>query len=47
MELIGLPWQVAVGPRGVKSGTAELKARAGGEAEALSFESVSARLIGG
>ena len=47
MELIGLPWQVTVGPRGVKSGTAELKARAGGEAEALSFESVSARLIGG
>ena len=46
MELIGLPWQVAIGPRGVKSGTAELKARAGGEAEALSFESVSARLIG-
>ena len=46
MELIGLPWQVAVGPRGVKSGTAELKARAGGGAEALSFESVSARLIG-
>ena len=43
MELIGLPWQVTVGPRGVKSGTAELKARAGGEAEALSFESVSAR----
>ena len=47
MELIGLPWQVAVGPRGVKAGTAELKARAGGEAEALSFDSVSARLIGG
>ena len=46
MELIGLPWQVAIGPRGVKSGTAELKVRAGGEAEALSFESVSARLIG-
>ena len=38
---------VAVGPRGVKAGTAELKARAGREAEALSFESVSARLIGG
>ena len=47
MELIGLPWQVAVGPRGIKSGTAELKARAGGEADALSFESVLARLTGG
>ena len=47
MELIGLPWQVAIGPRGVKAGTAELKARAGGEAEALAFDSVAARLIGG
>ena len=46
MELIGLPWQVAVGPRGVSSGTAELKARAGGAAEALPFDSVLARLTG-
>ncbi len=25
MELIGLPWQVIVGPRGVKQGVVELK----------------------
>jgi len=46
MELIGLPWQVVVGPRGLKSGTVELKARAGGEAETLSPESALARLAG-
>lgn len=45
MELIGLPWQVAVGPRGVASGTAELKARGGGVAESLPLEAVPARLI--
>ncbi|MCY4478540.1 MAG: His/Gly/Thr/Pro-type tRNA ligase C-terminal domain-containing protein, partial [Rhodospirillales bacterium] len=47
MELIGLPWQVAIGPRGVKAGTAALKARAGREAEALSFESVAGRPLEG
>ena len=45
MELIGLPWQVAVGPRGVASGTAELKARGGGVAESLPLEAVPTRLI--
>ena len=39
MELIGLPWQITVGPRGVKSGTVELKRRATGEKEDLSLES--------
>ncbi|NQY96789.1 MAG: proline--tRNA ligase [Henriciella sp.] len=39
MELIGLPWQITVGPRGVKSGTVELKRRASGEKEDLSLES--------
>ena len=28
MDLIGLPWQAVVGPRGVKQGQVELKARA-------------------
>jgi prolyl-tRNA synthetase len=31
MELIGLPWQVVVGPRGVKEDKVELKRRATGE----------------
>ncbi|MEO0608692.1 MAG: His/Gly/Thr/Pro-type tRNA ligase C-terminal domain-containing protein, partial [Pseudomonadota bacterium] len=38
MELIGLPWQLTVGPRGVKSGTVELKRRATGEKEELSLD---------
>jgi len=44
MDLIGLPWQLIVGPRGVKSGVVELKRRATGEREELSVESALARL---
>jgi prolyl-tRNA synthetase len=44
MDLIGLPWQVIVGPRGIKSGVVELKRRATGEREELSAESALARL---
>jgi prolyl-tRNA synthetase len=44
MDLIGLPWQVIVGPRGVASGTVELKRRSTGEREELSIESALARL---
>ncbi|HEU4810080.1 MAG TPA: His/Gly/Thr/Pro-type tRNA ligase C-terminal domain-containing protein, partial [Sphingomicrobium sp.] len=44
MDLIGLPWQVIVGPRGVASGVVELKRRATGEREELSLESALARL---
>ena len=44
MDLIGLPWQVIVGPRGVSNGTIELKRRVTGEREEISFESALARL---
>ncbi len=44
MDLIGLPWQLVVGPRGVAAGTVELKRRASGEREELSVESALARL---
>ncbi len=44
MDLIGLPWQLVVGPRGLKAGTVELKQRAGGAREELSLESALARL---
>jgi len=44
MDLIGLPWQLVVGPRGVAAGTVELKHRASGEREELSLESALARL---
>jgi len=45
MDLIGLPWQVIVGPRGVVAGTVELKRRSTGDREELSIESALARLI--
>jgi prolyl-tRNA synthetase len=44
MELIGLPWQVILGPRGIAAGTVELKNRRTGEREELSLESALARL---
>lgn len=46
MDLIGLPHQLIVGPRGLKSGTVELKRRATGEREELSVDSAIARLTG-
>jgi prolyl-tRNA synthetase len=47
MDLIGVPWQMIVGPRGVKAGTVELKNRATGEREELSVEAALARMAGG
>jgi prolyl-tRNA synthetase len=44
MDLIGLPWQIIVGPRRIASGTVELKRRSTGEREELSIESALARL---
>jgi prolyl-tRNA synthetase len=44
MDLMGLPWQLIVGPRGIANGTVELKRRATGEREELSAESALARL---
>ncbi len=44
MDLIGLPWQVAIGPRGVKAGIVEVKNRATGEREELSPEAALNKL---
>ncbi len=44
MDLIGLPWQLTVGPRGLAKGVVELKRRATGEREELSGEAALARL---
>jgi prolyl-tRNA synthetase len=44
MDLIGIPWQIVVGPRGVKNGVVEFKSRANGEREEISAESALARL---
>ncbi|MGA9582799.1 MAG: proline--tRNA ligase [Allosphingosinicella sp.] len=46
MDLIGLPWQLIVGPKGLERGVVELKRRFGGEREELSIESALARLTG-
>jgi prolyl-tRNA synthetase len=46
MDLIGLPWQLVVGPRGVKAGTVELKRRKSGEREEVSAEAALAKVIG-
>ncbi|MGQ4273029.1 proline--tRNA ligase [Terrihabitans sp. B22-R8] len=46
LDLIGLPWQLIVGPKGLASGNVELKRRATGERENLSLESALARLLG-
>ncbi|MEX2009093.1 MAG: proline--tRNA ligase [Dongiaceae bacterium] len=46
MDLIGLPWQLVIGPRGLAAGTVELKRRATGERHELSFDSALARVVG-
>jgi prolyl-tRNA synthetase len=45
MDLIGLPWQVIVGPKGVASGEVELKERATGARHSLTFASALNRLV--
>ena len=44
MDLMGLPWQLILGPRGVAAGTAELKNRRTGEKLELSIDDAFARL---
>ena len=42
MDLIGLPWQVIVGPRGIKDGKVELKNRATGERREFTLDALRA-----
>ena len=44
MDLMGLPWQLILGPRGVAAGTAELKNRRTGEKVELPIDDALARL---
>ncbi len=44
MDLVGLPWQLVVGPRGLAAGTVELKRRATGEKQELSLDAALAKL---
>ncbi|WP_372840439.1 proline--tRNA ligase [Phaeovulum sp.] len=44
MDLIGLPWRLTVGPRGLAKGVVELTNRRSGESEELTAEAAVARL---
>jgi prolyl-tRNA synthetase len=46
MDLIGLPWQFVVGPRGLAAGTVELKSRKTGAKDELSADAALKRLAG-
>jgi len=46
MDLIGLPYQLIVGPRGLKSGMVELKRRSTGERDEMSVDAAVAKLTG-
>jgi prolyl-tRNA synthetase len=46
MDLIGLPWQLIIGPRGVANGMVELKRRATGERQELSLDAALQQIIG-
>ena len=45
MDLIGVPWQLIIGPRGLKSGVVEIKHRASGERQELSLGSALTQLL--
>jgi prolyl-tRNA synthetase len=40
MDLIGVPWQLIVGPKGIAEGVVEIKNRKTGERHTASLESV-------
>jgi prolyl-tRNA synthetase len=44
MDLLGLPWQLIVGPRGLEKGQVEIKHRKTGERAELSLEAALARI---
>jgi prolyl-tRNA synthetase len=45
-DLIGVPWQIIVGPKGLAEGKVEIKRRAGGERELVSLEAALDRFKG-
>jgi prolyl-tRNA synthetase len=46
MDLIGLPWQVIIGPRGLAAGTVELKNRRSGEKVEMPIDAIVGRFTG-
>ena len=45
MDLIGLPWRITVGPRGLKNGVVEVTSRRTGESEEMTPEAAIAKII--
>ena len=45
MDMIGLPWQVIVGPRGLKDGIVEVKNRKTGERENVGLEAAINQMV--
>ncbi|EEW25120.1 proline--tRNA ligase [Rhodobacter ferrooxidans] len=45
MDLIGLPWRITVGPRGLANGKVELTSRRSGVSEEMSAEDAVARVV--
>ncbi|WP_420003296.1 proline--tRNA ligase [Arenibacterium sp. LLYu02] len=45
MDLIGLPWRITVGPRGLANGVVELTSRRTGESEELSPEAAVQKIV--
>lgn len=45
MDLLGVPWQIIVGPKGVKQGEVEIKRRATGKRESMTPEAALARIL--
>ena len=44
MDLIGLPWRITVGPRGLKNGVVELMSRRTGQSEEMPVETALERV---
>ncbi|MEC7305808.1 MAG: proline--tRNA ligase [Pseudomonadota bacterium] len=47
IDLIGIPWQIVIGPRGMANGVVEVKNRATGESVEVSPESALSMVMGG
>jgi prolyl-tRNA synthetase len=45
MDLIGLPWRITVGPRGLANGVVELTSRRTGVSEELTPDAAVARIV--
>jgi prolyl-tRNA synthetase len=45
MDLLGMPWQIIVGPRGLKQGEVEIKRRASGDRQSVTPEAAFRRIV--